>query len=173
MCCPFECFVMTKSVRQHKIVKSSKLKKSESSLICVRKCLASFHKHPCPLLHSSLVAQVCPFSMSDQWHSVAGHIILLLRCRHSLTLGRMLVLLWCWKGLPSGGWWWACWRLGVTPWQCSRCPCEQVIQRHVHVYHLFHWRKLRVLPLLLFCKVLSTPYTDSEDVPSVSVHFVC
>ena len=31
----FGCFVMTKSVRQHKIVKGGKLQKSESSLICV------------------------------------------------------------------------------------------------------------------------------------------
>ena len=29
------CFVMTKSVHQHKIVKAGKLQKSESSLICV------------------------------------------------------------------------------------------------------------------------------------------
>ena len=52
---------------------------------------------------------------------------------HSLTLGRTLVLLWCWKGLPAGGWWSACWRLGDIPWQVftmslwtrnpTPCPC--------------------------------------------------
>ena len=88
--------------------------------------------------------------MSDQWHSVAGHRIFLLCCHGSLMFGRMLVLLWCWKGLPSGGWWWACWRLGDIPWQCSWCPCEQEIQLHARVNPLFHWRKPCVLPLLLF-----------------------
>ena len=43
--------------------------------IRVHRCLASFHKHPCPLLHSSLlVQQECPSSMCDQWHSVVGHV---------------------------------------------------------------------------------------------------
>ena len=55
-----------------------------------------------PLLHSSLFAQQeCTSSVSDQWHSVAGDRILLLRCHYSLTLWRTLVLLWCWKGLPQ------------------------------------------------------------------------
>ena len=72
--------------------------------------------------------------MSDQWLSVAGHRILLFCCHHSLMLGCMLVLLWCWKGLPSGGWWWAGWRQGNTPWQCSRCPCEWEIQCYARVY---------------------------------------
>ena len=40
----------------------------------------------------------------------------------------------CWKRLSLGGWWWAFWRLGDIPWQCSRCPCEQEIQRHARVY---------------------------------------
>ena len=39
---------------------------------------------------------------------------------------------------------------GDIPWQCSRCPCEQEIQRHARVYPLFHWRKPCVLPPLLF-----------------------
>ena len=106
----------------------------------VHKCLASFCKHPCPHLHSSLlVQQECSSLVSDQWHSVAGHKILLFRCHCRLTSGHTLVLLWCWKGLPSDGWWWACWRLGDIPWQCSQCPCEQEIQRHVRVYSLFHY----------------------------------
>ena len=54
----------------------------------VHKSLAIFHKHPCPLLHSSLLTQQeCPSSLSDQWHSVGGHRILIFRCHHSLTLG--------------------------------------------------------------------------------------
>ena len=36
MPCPFSgCFVMTKCVRKHKVVKGGKFQKSESSLICV------------------------------------------------------------------------------------------------------------------------------------------
>ena len=71
-CCPFGlCQVMTKNVCQHKIIKGGKLQKYESSHLChhcrrVHKCLASFHKHPCRLLHSSLlVQQECP-SVSNQ-----------------------------------------------------------------------------------------------------------
>ena len=66
------CFVVSKSVSQHMIVKSGKLKKtcvlSHLYPHCRRnhKCLASFHKHPFPLLHSNLLAQQeCP-SVSDQ-----------------------------------------------------------------------------------------------------------
>ena len=63
---------ITRNVRQHKIVKSRNLQeKSESSVIChcrrVRKCLASFHQHPCPLLHfRHLAQQECTSSVSDQ-----------------------------------------------------------------------------------------------------------
>ena len=139
MPCPSSgCFVMTRSVRQHKIVKGGKLQKSDSSLICVivHKCLASFHKHPCPLLHSSLlVQQGCPSLVSDQWHSVAGHTIFLYF---------VVIVVWC-GGVclhycdgerdfpqadgdePAGD----C----DIPWQCSRCPCKQEIQRHARVYH--------------------------------------
>ena len=66
------CFVMTKSVRQHKMVKGGKLQKSKSSFISIvnisiNKCLASFHKHSWPLLHSSLLAQQeCLSSASNQ-----------------------------------------------------------------------------------------------------------
>ena len=54
---------MTENVPQHKIVQGGKPQKSESSLIFfrnwkrVRKCLACFHNHLYPLLHSSLLAQ--------------------------------------------------------------------------------------------------------------------
>ena len=82
--------------------------------------------------------------MSDQWHSVASHRIILFYSHRSLTLGRTFVL------LLSGEWWWARWRLGDIPWQCSRCPCKQQIQRHARVYPLFHGRKPCVLPVLLF-----------------------
>ena len=78
------CFVVTKSVCQHKIViKCGKLQESEPCLICFviaegsANALLVFIKHPCPLLNSSLLAQEeCPSSVSDQWHSVAGHRIL-------------------------------------------------------------------------------------------------
>ena len=76
----------------------------------VYKCFSSFHKHTCPLLHSSLLAQrECPSSMSDQWqsdqlHSVAGHKTIISLSSLSDVVCT-LVLLWCWNGLPSGGWW--------------------------------------------------------------------
>ena len=76
------------------------------------------------------------------------------------------------KGLPSGGWWWACWRLGDIPWQCSLCPCEQEIQHHARVYPLFHWRKPCVLPLLLFRQSSSISFHKSPRMfhlyPSIS-----
>ena len=47
-----------------------------------------FFMHPCPLLHSSLLAQQeSPSSVSDQRHPVATHRKLLLRCHHILTWG--------------------------------------------------------------------------------------
>ena len=77
------CFVITKSVCQHKIVKGGKLQESEPSLLCFviaegsANALLVFIKHPCPLLNSSLLAQQeCPPSVSDQCHSVAGQRIL-------------------------------------------------------------------------------------------------
>ena len=70
---------------------------------------------------------------SPHHHYCLGHRILLFRCHHSLMLGRTLVLLWCWKGLPADGWLWACWRLGDIPCQCSRCPCEKEIQCHARL----------------------------------------
>ena len=61
-------------------------------------CLPTF------AFQSTGTTRIRPSSVSDQWHSVAGHRILLFCCHHSLTLGCTLVLLWCWKGLPSDGW---------------------------------------------------------------------
>ena len=90
-------------------------------------------------------------------------------CHCSLMLGRMLVLLWCWKGLPSGGWWWACWRLGDIPWQCSRCPCEQEIQRHARVILFSTEKNLVSFLCCCFAKVLPSHFTESKDVPSVPV----
>ena len=120
----------------------------------------TFHKHPCQLLYC------IPVSLHNKnvlLQCLINAILLLIIeffyfiviILHSLTLGRTLVLLWCWKGLPSGGWWWACWRVGNIPWQCSRCPCEQEIQSHAYAYPLFHWRKACNLPdsLLLFHQV--------------------
>ena len=62
MPCPSSgCFLMTKSVCQHKITKGGKQSLVISHLFChctsVHKPVASFHEHPCPLLHSSLLAQ--------------------------------------------------------------------------------------------------------------------
>ena len=69
----FGYFVVTKSVRQHKIGKGDKLQKSESSLICVIIAEGSTHALPvftsvlAHFLHSSLLAQQeCPSSVSDQ-----------------------------------------------------------------------------------------------------------
>ena len=86
--------------------------------------------------------------------------------------GRTLVLLWCWKGLLSGGWWWACWRLGDIPWQFSWCPCEQEIQSCALVY-LFSTEENLVSFFRCFAKVLPSHFAESKDVPSVTVHFMC
>ena len=90
------CFVKTKSVCQHKIVKGGKLQKSEYSVIV--SSLPEGPQMPCQFSHASLptfagllAQQECP-SVSDQWHSVAGHRIFLFHFHRSLTFGRMLVL---------------------------------------------------------------------------------
>ena len=116
MPCPSSgCFVMTKCVRQHKIVKGGKLQKSESSLICVIIAEGSTNALP---VSTNIPAHFC---------------------------------------IP-GGWWWACWRLGDIPWQCSQCSCEQEIQHHARVYPLFHKRKPCVLPPLLFRQISSISF---------------
>ena len=134
-------------------------------------------------MQNLLAQQECSSTVSYQWHSVAGHRILLFYSHRSLMLGPTLVLMWCWKGLPSGGWWWACWRLSDIPWQCLRCPCEQEIQHHACVYPLFHWRKPCVFPLLLFhqsssisfyrvqgCSICTCPFRVL--VPETSLHLL-
>ena len=83
----------------------------EFPLICVISAEGSTNALPCQFPQASLPTYAfqspcttrCPSSVSDQWHSVAGHRSLLFHCHHSLTLGCTLLLLWCWKGLPSGG----------------------------------------------------------------------
>ena len=58
------CFVMTKSVRQHKIVKSGKLQKSESSLICVIISEGSTNALP---VNTSILANFCiPVSLHNK-----------------------------------------------------------------------------------------------------------
>ena len=84
----------------------------------VHKCLVSFYKHRCLLSHSGLLAkQECPSSLSDQWHSVAGHRILLFCCHRSLMLGCMLVLLWCWKDVNLVLFCCWCWCRSVEEWR--------------------------------------------------------
>ena len=92
--------MMTESVRQNKIVKGGKLQKSESSLICVVIAEGSANALPvfisilAHFLHSSLLTlQECPSSMSDQWHSAAGHRIFRFCCHHFLSLEHTPVLL--------------------------------------------------------------------------------
>ena len=66
------CFVMTKSVRQHKIVKSGKLQKSESSLNYVvfgegsTNALPVFTSVFAYLAFSFRAQQECLYSVSDQ-----------------------------------------------------------------------------------------------------------
>ena len=69
----------TKSVRQRKIVKTDKLQKSESSLICVIIAEESINDLP---VSTSILAHFCipvsflykkyPSSVPDEFHSVAG-----------------------------------------------------------------------------------------------------
>ena len=115
--------------------------------IRVHRCLASFHKHPCPLLHSSLlVQQECPSSMCDQWHSVVGHVgayectIVMLK---RTALRRMVISL-----LETGQHNMTVFTISLwtrNPAPCSCCP-------------LFHWRKPCVLPLLLFRQSFSISF---------------
>ena len=110
--CPSSgCFVMTKYVRQHKVVKGGKLQKSESYLICVVIAEGSTTALP---ISTSIPAHFCiPVSLCNKnvllrclsMTFCGWYRILLFCCHRSLMLGRMLVVLWCWKGLPSGGWW--------------------------------------------------------------------
>ena len=80
MPCPSSgCFVMTKCVRQHKVVKGGKLQKSESSShLChhcrrVHKCLASFHKYLCKKVEGlQNNFSLCSFSDSRQHVSDDG-----------------------------------------------------------------------------------------------------
>ena len=165
-------FVMTKSVHQHKIIKGGNLQESESPLMCVVIAEGSTNALPVSI---SILAHFCiPVSLHNKnvlqcLINVAGHKILLFHCHHSLRFGHTLVLLWCWKRLPSGGWWSARWRLSDIPWQCSKYPCEQEIKRRAGVFPLFHWRKSCVLPMLLFHKALPSQFTESKDVPFVPV----
>ena len=91
--------------------RSLKVANSRSlSLLSFVSSLQKGPQMPCQFPQASLPtfafrSKVCRFSVSDQWQSLAGHKIFLFRCHHSLTLGRTLVLFWCFKGLPSGGWW--------------------------------------------------------------------
>ena len=56
--------MMTKSVRQHKIVKGGKLQKSESSLICVVVAEGSTHALP---VFTSILANFCvPVSLHNK-----------------------------------------------------------------------------------------------------------
>ena len=91
MPCPSSgCFVMTKCVCQHKIVKGGKLKRSESSIMCrrckrVHKCLASFHKHPCLPLHSGLLAQQDRDRKSYVYHDCPIYVQHHYACRYSYS----------------------------------------------------------------------------------------
>ena len=61
------CFMMTKCVRQHKVVKGGKLQKSESSLICV--IIAEGSTNTSPVSTSILVHFYIPVSLQCIQHS--------------------------------------------------------------------------------------------------------
>ena len=130
---------------------------------------------PCQFPQASLPTfacrQECNSLVSDQLHFVDGHINILFRCHYNLTLGHMHVLLWWWKGLPSGGWWWACWRLGNIPWVFTMsmwtrnptpCSCSFPLNE-----------TLCPSSVVVSTKVLPSHFTESKDVLSVPVHFMC
>ena len=150
------CFVMTKSVRQHKIVKGGKLQKSESPFICVIIAEGSTNALP---VSTSILAHFCiPVSLHNK--------NVILRCLINDILWLVIeffcfvvIIVWRWgvylyyynveRDCSQADGDEPAWRLGDIPWQCSWCPCEQEIQHHARVYPLFHWRKNCALPLLL------------------------
>ena len=119
----------------------------------------------------TFVQQECPSSVSDKWRSVDGHRLLLFHCHHSLTLGCTLVLLWCSKGLPSAD--------GDEPAGDQATSHDNVYNVLVNkksnamlIFILFSTEEDLVPFLCCFAKVLPFHFTESKDVPSVSVHFV-
>ena len=94
MPCPSsECLVMTKSVRQHKIVKGVKLQRSESCLVCVVTAEGSTNALP---LSTSIPAHFCiPVSLYNK--------NVLLRCLINDILWLVIeffylvvIVVWCW-----------------------------------------------------------------------------
>ena len=177
----FGCFVMTESFRKLKIVKGGKTPQVWvlSHLCChcrrVHKCLASFHTHPCPLLHFSLLIQEeCLSSMCNQWNSVASQRILLFRCHHSLICcGICLYHCDVERDCPQA--------VGDKPardWATSHDSVPDVLvnkkSNALVVFILFSIGENLVFFLCCcFAKVLPSHFTESKDVLSIPVHFVC
>ena len=113
--------------------------------------------------------------VSDQWHSVAGHKIILLRCHRSLTLGPTLVLVYCdvERDRPQAD--------GDEPagdWVTSQDSVHNVFvnkkSNAMLMFILFSTEENLVSFLCCcFAKVLPSQFTESKDVPSVPVHFMC
>ena len=75
-----------------------------------------------------------------------------------LTSGRTLVLLICWKGLPSGGWSWACWRLRAPHNSVHDVLVNKKADVVLVFVLFFYWRKHYVLPLFLFRRCFSISF---------------
>ena len=177
MPCPSPgCFVMTKSTRQHKIVKGAKLQKSEFSHVFV--VIAEGSANALPVFISTLVHFCIAVSLHynnvlrcfDQWHSVVVHKICLFRCYHSLKLGPTLVLLRCWKETALR-------RMVISLLETRRHPMtvhDVLVSKNANSCLSSFPLKKTMFP----SSVVASPkffhlISRSKDVPSVSVHFVC
>ena len=172
---------MTKSICPHKIVKGGKLQKSESSPIRIIIAEGSTYALPvstsslahfCIPLSSLLAQQECPSLVSDQWHSVAGHRILLFGC-HQVNVQAYLLSSSLEKTSPYRQWFILEKRLLVESpsikyslWNCS--SCYQFWLKSMWTLHLVRHTPVRSLHPL--CQQVWFPL---QTKPMVQSDFLC
>ena len=168
------CFVMTKSVRQHKIVKGGKSQRSESSLLCVIIAEGSTNALP---VSTSILAHFCiPVCL----HNKNVH----LRCliNHVLWLAIeffyfIVIIVWHWgsrfyycdveRDCPPPAEDWATFHYSVHDVLVNKKSNSML------VFILFSTEENLVSFLrCCFANVLPSHFTESKDVPSVPLHVV-
>ena len=171
---------MTKCVRQHKIVKGGKLKKSESSLICVIIAEGSTNVLP---VFTSILAHFCGLVSLHNKNVI-------LRCLINDILWLVIeffcfvvIIVWRWgvylyyynveRDCPQAN--------GEEPagdWATSHDSVHDVLvnkkSNALLVFILFSTEE-SLVPFLCCCfaKVFLSHFAESKDVPSAPVHFVC
>ena len=133
-----------------------------------------FFMHPCPLLHSSLLAQQeSPSSVSDQRHPVATHRKLLLRCHHILTWGVCLYYCDVERDCPQAD--------GDEPagdWATSHGSVHDVLvnkKSNAMLVFIFCPTEENLVSFICSCfaNVLPSHFKESKEIPFVAVHSVC